>query len=334
MVRPKVSDYEVNRAMRTYLLKRLLLFVPTAFGVSIFIFMMLHTIPGDYATALLLGGREDTMQATPEDFARVREQLGLDGSLPQQYARWAGNFFKGDFGISWTNRKTVLDRMAPRIVVSLELGILSVTIACLLGVVGGVIAAVKQDSWIDYLLRSVSMALQAMPSFWLALMVIVGLILLFGWIPSIAYRHLWEDPVRNLSVLLLPAFLIGLRSSAEILRMTRSSVLEVLREDYVRTADAKGLHRSRVLGVHVLRNALLPVTTLAGFEVVFMMSGQIIIESVFNLPGIGKLFVSAAAARDFPVIQAIVMFIAVVVLVANLVVDVMYAWLDPRIRYS
>ena len=219
-------------------------------------------------------------------------------------------------------------------VVSLELGVLSVSIACMLGVVGGIISAVKQDSWIDYLLRSTSMALQAMPSFWLALMVIVGLILLFGWIPSIAYRHLWEDPVRNISVLLLPAFLIGLRSSAEILRMTRSSVLEVLREDYVRTADAKGLHRSRVLGVHVLRNALLPVTTLAGFEVVFMMSGQIIIESVFNLPGIGKLFVSAASARDYPVIQAIVMFIALVVLAANLVVDVMYAWLDPRIRYG
>jgi peptide/nickel transport system permease protein len=320
--------------MRTYLLKRLLLFVPTAFGVSIFIFVMLHTIPGDYATALLLGGQDDTMQATQEDFDRVREELGLDGSLPTQYVEWVSNFFRGDFGTSWSNRASVLDRMAPRIVVSFELGVLSVVIACLLGVVGGIIAAVKQDSWIDYILRSSSMALQAMPNFWLALMVIVGLILVFDWIPPIAYRHIWEDPVRNIEVLLLPAMIVGLRSSAEILRMTRSSVLEVLREDYVRTAESKGLHRRRVLGVHVLRNALLPVTTLAGFEVVFMMSGQIIIESVFNLPGVGKLFVSAAGSRDFPVIQAIVMFIAVVVLAANLVVDVMYAWLDPRIRYS
>ena len=166
------------------------------------------------------------------------------------------------------------------------------------------------------------------------MLVIGGLVAAFSWIPPIEYKHLWEDPVRNLSVLLLPGFLVGLRSSAEILRMTRSSVLEVLREDYVRTAESKGLYRSRVLGQHVLRNALLPVTTLAGFEVVFLMSGQIIVESVFNLPGLGKLFVQAVAARDFPVIQAMVMFVALVVLVANLVVDLLYAWLDPRIRYS
>ena len=178
------------------------------------------------------------------------------------------------------------------------------------------------------------MALQAMPSFWLALMVVVGLVVFFEWLPPIGYRQIWEDPLRNLQVLILPAFVVGLRSSAEILRMTRSSVLEVLREDYVRTADSTGLRIKRIRGIHVLRNALLPVTTLAGFEVVFLMSGQIIVEQIFNLPGIGKLFVQAAAARDYPVIQAIVMFIAMVVLVANLVVDLLYAWLDPRIRYD
>ena len=156
----------------------------------------------------------------------------------------------------------------------------------------------------------------------------------FQWLPPIAYRHIWEDPVRNISVLLLPAFVVGLRSSAEILRMTRSSVLEVLREDYVRTAESKGLHRPRILGTHVLRNALLPVVTLAGFEVVFLMSGQLIVENIFNLPGLGKLFIQAAAARDYPVVQAIVMFVAMVVLLANLVVDLLYAWLDPRIRYE
>jgi len=224
--------------------------------------------------------------------------------------------------------------MLPRIVVSFELGLLAVTIACVMGVVGGIICAVRQDSWIDYICRGSSMALQAMPSFWLALMVVVGLVVMFAWLPPIGYRQIWEDPFRNLQVLILPAFVVGLRSSAEILRMTRSSVLEVLREDYVRTAESKGLRRKRILGIHVLRNALLPVTTLAGFEVVFLMSGQIIVEQIFNLPGIGKLFVQAAAARDYPVIQAIVMFIAMVVLVANLVVDLLYAWLDPRIRYD
>ena len=270
--------------MRTYLAKRLLLFVPTAFGVSVFIFVMLHTIPGDYATALLLGGEPgETYDASAEQFEQIRKQLGLDGRLDQQYVRWLGNFFQGDLGTSWTNRKPVWDRMAPRIFLSFELGLLAVSLACVLGTIGGIICAVRQDTWVDYVLRGSSMGLQAMPGFWIALMVIVGLVAIFGWKPPIEYRHLWDDPVRNLSVLLLPAFLVGLRSSAEILRMTRSSVLEVLREDYVRTAEAKGLYRSKVLGQHVLRNALLPVTTLAGFEVVFLMSGQVIIEQVFNL---------------------------------------------------
>src|ERR687891_2510707 len=320
--------------MRTYLTRRLLLFIPTAFGVSIFIFIMLHTIPGDYATALLLGDARDQAIATEADFERIREKLGLNGSLPEQYGRWALNFIQGDLGISWQNRVPVVDRMAERIFLSLELGILSVGLACFLGITLGVIAAVRRDTWVDYALRSVSMGLQAMPGFWVALMAIVLLIALFNWIPSVYYAHLWEDPVRNLSVLWLPALIIGSRSSAEILRMTRSSVLEVLHEDFVRTARSKGLSSRIVLSRHVLRNALLPVTTLAGFEVVFAMSGQIITEQIFNLPGIGKLFIQGVAARDYPVIQAIVMFIAGVVLLANFVVDIMYAWLDPRIRYN
>jgi peptide/nickel transport system permease protein len=320
--------------MRAYLTRRLLLFIPTAFGVSIFIFVMLHTIPGDYATALLLGDVQDQAMATPEDFDRVRKQLGLDGSLPEQYARWLLNFLQGDLGISWSNRVPVVERMAERIFLSFELGFLSVGISVVLGLTLGVIAAVRRDTFIDYILRSTSMGMQAMPGFWVALMAIVILIAAFGWIPSVYYAHLWDDPIQNLKVLWLPALIVGLRGTAEILRMTRSSVLEVLHEDYVRTARSKGLSSRRVLAVHVLRNALLPVTTLAGFEVVFAMSGQIITEQIFNLPGIGKLFIQAVAARDYPVIQAIVMFIAGVVLLANLVVDVMYAWLDPRIRYN
>jgi peptide/nickel transport system permease protein len=320
--------------MKTYLTRRLLLFIPTAFGVSIFIFIMLHTIPGDYATALLLGDVRDQAMATPEDFERVRERLGLNGSLPEQYGRWAINFLQGDLGISWQNRVPVVERMGERIFLSLELGFLAVSLSCFLGVILGVISAVRRDSWVDYALRSVSMALQAMPGFWVALMAIVLLIALFQWIPSVYYEHLWVNPVRNLSVLWLPALIVGSRGTAEILRMTRSSVLEVLHEDFVRTAHSKGLSSRRVLSVHVLRNALLPVTTLAGFEVVFAMSGQIITEQIFNLPGIGKLFIQSVGARDYPVIQAIVMFIAFVVLVANLVVDIMYAWLDPRIRYT
>ena len=223
---------------------------------------MLHTIPGDYATALLLGGEEVYENASQEQIEEVREKLGLSGSMPEQYIRWLGDFFRGDFGTSWHTRQSVAERMGLRIVTSFQLGLMAVTIACGLGVVGGVISAVRQDKWIDYALRASSMTLQAMPSFWLALIVIVLLVVIFEWIPSIQYEHFWNDPLRNLEVLLLPAFIVGLRSSAEILRMTRSSVLEVLKEDFVRTADAKGLRRNRVLFVHVLRNALLPVATL------------------------------------------------------------------------
>ncbi len=320
--------------MRAYILRRMALFIPTAFGVSVFIFLMLHVIPGDYATTLLLGGRDQALIATEEDFARVRNQLGLDKPLHIQYATWAAKLIRGDLGISWINRQPVLERMLPRIAVSAQLGVMAVLIASIIAIPGGVIAAVRQDTYIDYVLRFVSMIFESMPNFWIGLLLIVGLLTIFDWIPPISYANLWEDPWDNLMILIFPAMVVGARSSAGMLRMTRSSVLEALREDYVRTAEAKGLYRSRILFIHVLRNALLPVVTLAGFEIVFLMGGQVVIEQVFNIPGLGNLFIQAVGARDFPVIQAIVMFIAAVVLVANLVVDMMYAWLDPRIRYT
>lgn len=320
--------------MRAYILRRLALFVPTAFGVSVFIFLMLHVIPGDYATSVLLRGRDRTIIATQADFDRIREQLGLDGSLPRQYIRWAGNFVQGDFGESWTNKRPVIDRMAPRIALSAELAFLSIALAMIIAIPGGIIAAVKQDTWIDYTLRTLSMGFDSAPNFWLALLLIVGLLWAFDWIPPISYRTPWENPWQNFQILIFPALIIGARSSAGMLRMTRSSVLEVLREDYVRTANAKGLARPNVLFIHVLRNAMLPVITLAGFEVVILMGGLVVIEQVFNLPGIGKLLIQGVAARDYPVIQAIIMFVAGIVLVANLVVDVLYSWFDPRIRYT
>ena len=197
----------------------------------------------------------------------------------------------------------------------------------------GVISAVKQDSLVDYGLRFFSMIFESMPNFWLGLLLLVALSIIFEWKPPISYRDLWEDPWANLQIMFFPALVVGARSSAGMLRMTRSSVLEVLREDYVRTAQAKGLHRVRILFVHVLRNALLPVTTLAGFEVVILFGGQVVIEQVFQIPGLGQLLVQAVAGRDTPLIQAIIMFIAVVVLLANLVVDLLYGLLDPRICY-
>jgi peptide/nickel transport system permease protein len=224
--------------------------------------------------------------------------------------------------------------MAPRIALSAELAFLSIVLAMIIAIPGGIIAAVKQDTWIDYTLRTLSMGFDSAPNFWLALLLIVGLLWAFDWIPPISYRTPWENPWQNFQILIFPALIIGARSSAGMLRMTRSSVLEVLREDYVRTANAKGLARPNVLFIHVLRNAMLPVITLAGFEVVILMGGLVVIEQVFNLPGIGKLLIQGVAARDYPVIQAIIMFVAGIVLVANLVVDVLYSWFDPRIRYT
>lgn len=320
--------------MQAYIFRRLVLFIPTALGVSLFIFLMLHVVPGDYATSVLLGGIERTMVVTEEDFERIREQLGLSGSLPEQYLRWAGNFITGDLGTSWTNKRPVLERMLPRIAVSAELAILAVALAVVIAIPGGIIAAVRRDTWIDYALRSLSMGFESAPNFWLALLLITGLLWAFDWIPPISYTPLWENPWENFKSLIFPALIVGARGSAGMLRMTRSSVLEVLREDYVRTANAKGLQRPNVLFIHVLRNALLPVVTLAGFEVVILMGGLVVIEQVFSLPGIGNLLVQAVSARDYPVVQAIVMFVAVIVLAANLVVDVLYSWFDPRIRYT
>lgn len=320
--------------MRTYILRRLLLFIPTAFGVSVVIFVLLNIIPGDYVTVLLLGGRDRSMAATQEDFDRVREQLGLDRPLPVRYGEWAWDFLRGDLGQSLTNKLPVAERMLPRIAVSAQLGVMAVIIASLISIPLGVVAAVKQDSLIDYGLRFFSMIFESMPNFWLGLLLLVLLALAFDWKPPISYANLWEDPWENLKILIFPALVVGARASAGMLRMTRSSVLEALREDYVRTAHAKGLRQVRILFTHVLRNALLPVVTLAGFEVVVLMGGQVVIEQVFQVPGLGNLLVQSVAARDLPVIQAIVMFIALVALCANLLVDLMYGWLDPRIRYT
>ena len=320
--------------MTGYVFRRVLLFIPTAIGVSVVIFFLLHIIPGDYATAVVLGGEDRANQATEEEIQRVREKLGLDRNVFVQYRDWAVNFLTGDLGQSLTNRQSVAERMLPRIAVSAQLAVMAVVIAVVVAIPFGVIAAVRQDTLIDYGLRFFSMIFESMPNFWLGLLLLVALAVLFDWKPPISYKDLWEEPWTNLQVMFFPALVVGARGSAGMLRMTRSSVLEVLREDYVRTAHAKGLQQAKILFVHVLRNALLPVTTLAGFEVVILFGGQVVIEQVFQIPGIGQLLVQAVAGRDTPVIQSIIMFIAMVVLLANLVVDLMYGLLDPRIRYS
>lgn len=319
--------------MTGYLIRRLILFIPTAIGVSIVIFFLLHVIPGDYATTVVLGGEDRANLATEEEIQKVREKLGLDRNIVVQYRDWALNLLTGDLGQSLTNRQSVAERMQPRIFVSAQLAVMAVAIATIAAIPFGVIAAVRQDSLIDYGLRFFSMIFESMPNFWLGLLLLVALAIIFDWKPPISYKDFWEEPWTNLQIMFFPALVVGARASAGMLRMTRSSVLEVLREDYVRTANAKGLRQTRVLFIHVLRNALLPVTTLAGFEVVILFGGQVVIEQVFQIPGLGQLLVQAVAGRDTPLIQAIIMFIALVVLVANLLVDLLYGLMDPRIRY-
>ena len=323
--------------MTQYIFKRLLLFVPTALGVSILIFIMLRTIPGDYITATYLSGREETFK-TQEDIDRIKASLGFDKPLHMQYLTWTKDFFTGSFGESLTNRLSIRDNLTSldncKLCRSAELAILAMIIAVVIAIPAGIFAAIKQDRWPDYILRTISMGFEAMPGFWVALILLLLLLKLFDWIPPVTYQDFWEDPWTNFQIMVFPALVVGARASAGMLRMTRAAVLEVVREDYIRTALAKGLRHKTVLFIHVLKNSLLPVVTLAGFEMIFMMGGLVIIEYVFQIPGVGDQFVRAAARQDYPMVQAIVMWVALTVLIANLVVDLMYAWLDPRIRYS
>ncbi|MFQ5860362.1 MAG: ABC transporter permease [Dehalococcoidia bacterium] len=320
--------------MREYILRRLVLFIPTAFGVSVLIFLMLRVIPGDYAATLVLGGRTGGVFDRGK-IEEVRHKLGLDRPLYVQYGTWIKDLFGPSLGgKSLVTSRPVSRDFLPAIQVSAEVALLAIILAMVIAVPGGIIAAVAQDKVPDYILRSLSMAFQAMPSFWLGMIIILILVRSFDWIPPLGFTGFFENPWKNIQQVFFPALAVGARGSADMLRMTRSAVLEVVREDYIRTAWAKGLAARTVLYIHVLRNALLPVVTLAGFEIVFLLGGEVIIEQVFNLPGVGKMFVRAATLRDYPTIQAIIMFVAVVVLVANLTVDLLYAWLDPRIRYT
>jgi peptide/nickel transport system permease protein len=308
-----------------------LLFVPTLIGAAFGIFVLMRVIPGDPALVLLSGEGNVVDQNA---LAALRHKLGTDRPLLVQLGLYYTKIAKGDFGSSLFNGAPVLPEILRRFPLDLEVTILAVMLMILIGIPGGLISAKYQDSWPDYLLRVISIGGLATPSFWLAIVVIVGLVAFFNWLPPIQYYQVWEQPWENLQQMLLPALIVGYRSSAVILRMTRATMIEIVREDYVRTARAKGLAEVLVLRRHALKNALLPVVTLLGTEFGLAFGGLVVTETVFNLPGIALLFVESVFRRDLPVVQATVLFIAFGVLVINLLVDLMYAWLDPRIRYS
>jgi len=317
--------------VRTYVTKRLLLIVPTLFGVAAVVFVIMRVIPGD-VTLLILGG-DQTGRIDPQQLAAMRHQLGLDQPLAVQFGTWLWGVLRLDFGTSLWTGQPVIDEVLIRLPLSLEVAILATLVSVLLAIPLGMIAAVRQDTWVDYLIRIVSIGGQAIPSFWVGILVILALVIYFGWGPPLEFTPPWVDPWANFQQLVWPVLTVGYRYAAVTTRMTRSTVLEVLREDYIRTAWAKGLRERVVVIRHALKNAMLPVITLVGTEFAFLIGGLVVTETVFTLNGVGRFVVDAVAHRDYPVVQALVFLIALCFVVVNLLIDLTYAWLDPRIRY-
>jgi len=316
--------------MRTYVLKRLLLAVPTLLGVATIVFVLLRVVPGDVVLLRLAG---EGGKVADEVLRAERARLGLDQPLWRQYVGWIWGLGRGELGLSmWTGRP-VMQEIRIRLPLSLELTLLATLVAVLVAIPLGTLAALHRATWIDYLLRVLTLAGLSMPSFWVGVMLILALLLLFRWSPPVTFTSFWDDPVANLGQLAWPALVVGLRSVALTARMMRSALLEVLGDDYVRTARAKGLPERAVVRRHAVRNALLPVITVIGLESAVILGGLVVTEQVFNLNGLGKLLLEAVTRRDYTLTQALIMLSASAFVVMNLLVDLCYAWLDPRIRY-
>ena len=321
--------------MRAYLTKRVLLFFPTLLLVTIAVFMILRVVPGDPAVLLLAGtGADAEEQYTQEQLMAMRAKLGTDRPIYVQYADWVWKMLRLDFGESYFFRSPVYDDIAERLPVTIELGLLSVLLASVVAVPLGVYSAIKQDTIGDYITRIITITGIALPNFWVAIMIIFFLVLSFGYFPPLGYESVWDKPWDNLQQMIFPAIALGTSNMAFIARITRSAMLEVLHDDYIRTARAKGLSERVVIFRHALKNAMLPVVTVFGYEFGRLISGTVIIEVIFLVPGMGRLLVTSIFNRDFPMIQAVVLLIAVIVLILNVIMDLLYAWLNPRIRYA
>jgi peptide/nickel transport system permease protein len=326
--------------MRQYIFKRLLLAVPTLLGVSILIFFMLRVLPGDIIQQV--AGENEV---TPELEQQIREDLGLDQPAWREYFDWLGGVLTLDFGRSLRTRTPIAEELKTRLPTTIELATLGLGVSLLIALPVGIVSAIRQDTPVDYVARSVSVAFLAIPSFWLGTMIIVYTSVWFNWASPQAqeYRQFWEDPIANLQFMLFPfgyflplgpAVLLGVGLSGTVMRLTRTQMLEVLRQDYVRTAWAKGLReRSVVLG-HAMKNAMIPVVTVIGLQIPVLIGGSVIIESLYQVPGVGQWLFTSVGLRDYTVVQTVTLITAVAVVASNLIVDIGYAYLDPRIRYS
>lgn len=317
--------------MLRYIARRLALMVPTLIGVAALIFLVLRVVPGDIVEIKMRGDG----QAISEDvLARERARLGLDRPLAQQFADWMTGLATADLGKSMWTERPVIEEIAARFQLTFQLALMATIIGTLIAIPLGTCAALFRDTWLDYAVRLFSIAGLAVPAFWLGMMILLMLLSLFHWMPAITFTPIYEDPLANLSQLIWPALAVGYRFAAVLARIVRSTLLEVLNEDYIRTARAKGVYESLVIRRHALRNALLPAVTVIGLEFAFLLGGLVVTEQVFNLNGLGKLFVQSISRHDFTLIQGMVMLFAAFYVLTNLMIDVVYAFLDPRIRYG
>ena len=320
--------------MQVYLIKRLMLFIPTMLLVFTLVFVILRVVPGDPAVAMLSGGAQTEKAFTQEDVDRLKAKLGTDRPLVVQYGDWIWGLTRLDFGTSFFYDQPIWDDIKDRVPITFELTVLALLMAGIVAIPLGVLSAIKQDSLPDYLGRIITIGGIAIPNFWIGILMVFFLANVFDWLPPLGYTDIWKDPWTNLQQLVFPALALAITHMAFVGRVTRSAALEVIREDYIRTARSKGLSEKIVIWRHVLKNALLPVVTVAGYEFGRLMGGTVLIETIFNVPGMGQLLIGGINHRDFPMVQGIVVVITFLVLIINLVVDMLYGLLNPRIRYN
>ena len=320
--------------MREYIIKRVLLGIPTILGAMLLIFTIMRVIPGDVAVLIAVGGSEGEEVVNEEKVEKIRIQLGLDRPVYEQFGEWVGQVLRWDLGDSFILRQPVTEMLARKLPMTLQLGLMALLLSWIIAIPIGILSAVKQDTPLDYIPRFISIIGLAIPNFWLGILILTFAAAWFNWFPPIIYQTPWDDPVVNLTQLFFPCLVLGASQAAIQVRMMRTTMLEVLREDYIRTANAKGLKKLTVLWRHAMKNALIPVITISGSQLAHLIGGALVTETVFNLPGIGAATVDAVRLRDYPVIHNFVLIITLGHVVVNLIIDLLYAWLNPRIRYS
>ncbi|HSW57247.1 MAG TPA: ABC transporter permease [Dehalococcoidales bacterium] len=318
--------------MGTYLVRRLILMVVVILIVTLIVFFMVRLLPGD--PILMYLTRQDVEQFTIEQVDLMRKELGMDRPLVVQYFEWLGNIVQGDLGMSLVLRRPVIDDIVRRLPVTLHLGMLAFIVGIVVGIPMGIVAAIRRGGWLDQIFTTLGNLGITIPIFWLGILLIYFFGLRLDWLPMYGYTSPFSDPLLNLRQIILPVFCLSVPAIASSVRLTRSSMLEVMRQDYIRTAWSKGLNERTVIAMHALKNGLIPVITLKGITIVTILGGSVFVETVFNIPGMGRLAVEALRSQDYPVIQGIILMIAIVVSLSNLLVDLSWGWLDPRVRFN